>query len=100
MRIQTAKLISLGHGRYVRSDEVLAVEPVAEGRGPGRRCIVWVRGVPDPIVASRSEQAIVQDLLTPEGQVSAPRAEPASVRRGLFGRLGAREDGRRHRETA
>lgn len=65
MRIQSGRMISLGYGRFVRSDEVVAVEPIIEGRGPGRRALVWVRGVPDPLVASRSQQAIVDDLTRP-----------------------------------
>lgn len=65
MRIQTGQLVPLGYGTYVRSDEVVAVEPVTEGRGPGRRALVWVRGLPDPLVASRSESAIADDLITP-----------------------------------
>ena len=64
MRIQTGQLVALGYGRYVRSDEVIAVEPITEGRGPGKRTLVWIRGIPDPLVASRSEGAIVDDLVT------------------------------------
>ena len=45
MRIQTGQLVALGYGAYVRSDEVIAVEPITDGRGPGRRSLVWVRGV-------------------------------------------------------
>ncbi|MEX2245966.1 MAG: hypothetical protein WEC75_04700 [Dehalococcoidia bacterium] len=80
MRIQSGKLVSLGYGRYVRSDEVVAIEPITEGRGPGRRCLVWVRGVADPIVASRSQSAIIHDLSTPETErrttEAAARAAP------------------------
>lgn len=65
MRIQPGQLVALGYGRYVRSDEVAAVEPIVEGRGPGRRALVWLRGLPEPIVASRSEGAIADDLVTP-----------------------------------
>ncbi|HEX5370592.1 MAG TPA: hypothetical protein VFY10_14350 [Dehalococcoidia bacterium] len=55
-------MISLGYGRYVRSDEVAAVEPIEEGRGPRRRALVYLRGRQSPIVASRSEEAIIRDL--------------------------------------
>ncbi len=65
MRIQSGQMVALGYGRYVRSDDVSAVEPIVEGRGPGRRTLVWVRGLPDPVVGSRSEGAIVDDLVTP-----------------------------------
>ena len=59
MRIQSDQLVSLGYGKYVRSDEVAAVEPITEGRGPGRRSLVWLRGVPEPLIASRAEGSIV-----------------------------------------
>ena len=62
MRIQTGQLVALGYGAYVRSDDVTAVEPITDGRGPGRRSLVWVRGMPDPLVASRAEGSIVDDL--------------------------------------
>lgn len=69
MRIQSGQLIPLGYGTYVRSDEVTAVQPIVEDRGPGRRAHVWVRGVPEPLVASRSEGAIADDLVTPAEDV-------------------------------
>ncbi len=75
MRIQTGQLVALGYGRYVRSDEVVAVEPIVEDRGPGRRSLVWVRNLTEPIVGSRSEGAVVDDLVTP--------AEEAARMRGL-----------------
>ena len=65
MRIQTGQIISLGYGKYVRSDDVIAVEPITESRGPRRRALVWVRGIDSPLIASRSEGAIVDDLTTP-----------------------------------
>ena len=65
MRIQSGRMVSLGYNKHVRSDEVTAVEPLTEGRGPGRRTLVWVRGLDDPIVASRSVAAIVNDLVNP-----------------------------------
>ena len=37
VRIQSGQLLSLGYGKYVRSDEVVAIDPIAEDRGPGRR---------------------------------------------------------------
>ena len=65
MRVQSGRLVSLGYDKFVRSDDVMVVEPLTEGRGPGRRSLVWVRGVDDPIVASRSVSSIVGDLTSP-----------------------------------
>jgi hypothetical protein len=73
MRIQTGQLISLGYGKYVRSDDVSAMEPIEEGRGPGRRTHVWVRGVADPLVASRSDGALADDLVTPAEEAARMR---------------------------
>jgi hypothetical protein len=64
MWIEANRMISLGYGRYVRSDEVAAVEPIEDGRGPRRRALVYLRGRPSPMVASRSEEAIVRDLVS------------------------------------
>lgn len=73
MRIQGGQLLSLGYGKYVRSDEVVAVDPITEERGPGRRTHVWVRGVPEPLVASRSDGALVDDLVTPAEEAARMR---------------------------
>ena len=81
MRIQSGQLVSLGYGRYVRSDEVVAVEPVTDGRGPGRRSLVWVRGVPDPLVGSRAEGSVVDDLVTPADEVERMKSQRAVLRR-------------------
>lgn len=81
MRIQTGQLVALGYGTYVRSDEVIAVEPITEGRGPGKRSLVWMRGMPDPLVASRSEGAIVDDLVTPVDEATRMKAQRTALRR-------------------
>ena len=40
-----------------------ALEPLGEGeRGHGRRTRVWVEGVPEPIVASRTERTILHEM--------------------------------------
>jgi hypothetical protein len=53
-------MIFLGFGKYVRADKIYALEPLAQGeRGHGARTRVWVEGIADPIIASRTERAIV-----------------------------------------
>lgn len=89
MRIQTGQLVSLGYGRYVRSDEVVAVEPITEGRGPGRRCLVYVRGVPDPFVSSRAQASIIADLMRP-AEPARRAAEPPVRPRAARGRAAAK----------
>ncbi len=87
MRIQSGQLVALGYGKYVRSDEVVAVEPITEGRGPGRRSLVWVRGMPEPMVASRAEGSVVDDLVTPADEAARMKAQRATLRR-IAGVLG------------
>jgi hypothetical protein len=56
-------MIFLGFGKYARADKIYALEPLGEGdRGHGRRTRVWIEGVPDPIVASRTERTILHDM--------------------------------------
>ncbi len=81
MRIQSGQLVALGYGKYVRSDEVIAIEPITEGRGPGRRSLVWVRGVPEPLVASRAEGSVVDDLVTPADEAARMKAQRSVLRR-------------------
>ena len=83
MRIQPGQLVSLGYGSYVRSDDVVAVVPITEGRGPGRRSMVWVRGVPEALVASRAEGSLVDDLVTPAEEAARMRQQRAVLGRIL-----------------
>ena len=56
-------MVFLGFGKYARADRIYALEPLGEGeRGHGRRTRVWVEGVPEPIVASRTERTILHDM--------------------------------------
>jgi hypothetical protein len=57
------RMVALGYGKFVRADRVFAVVPIESGeRGDGRRTYVHVEGVAEPMVASRSERAILADL--------------------------------------
>ena len=56
-------MVALGYGRFVRADRIFALIPMApEERGEGRRTYVHVDGVAEPLVASRSERAIMADV--------------------------------------
>jgi hypothetical protein len=56
-------MISLGYGKFVKADRVFALVPLEAGeRGEGRRTYVHVDGLDTPIVASRSERAILADV--------------------------------------
>jgi hypothetical protein len=59
------RMIPLGYGKFVRADRVFALVPL-EGseRREGRRTYVHVDGLTEPVVASRSERAILADIET------------------------------------
>ena len=56
-------MVFLGLGKYARADRIYALEPiVGDDRGNGRRTLVWVDGMPEPIVASRTQQTILDEM--------------------------------------
>jgi hypothetical protein len=79
MMLTTTGMVPLGYGKFVRADEVVALIPIEEGdRGDGRRTYVHLQGLMEPLVASRSEKAILADM---EKALTAP---DAPHRRRLF----------------
>lgn len=59
----THGMVFLGFGKYVRADRIYALEPiVGEDRGSGSRTLVWVEGIPEPVVASRTQQTILDEI--------------------------------------
>lgn len=80
MYVQPNRIISLGYGKFVRGDEIVAVEPIVQGRGPGRRSLVWVRGIEAPLVSSRTEEAILGDLVNPDSDARKTRYERAVLK--------------------
>jgi hypothetical protein len=58
-----SRMVSLGFGKFARADRIYALEPLlGEERGDGRRTKVWVEGIPDSIIASRTEATILRDM--------------------------------------
>ncbi len=56
-------MVFLGFGKYVRADRIYALEPiVGSERGSGRRTLVWVEGIPEPVVASRTQETILEEI--------------------------------------
>jgi hypothetical protein len=75
-------MVALGHGSYVRADRVYAVIPIdGPERGNRQRTYVHVEGLAGPLVASRSERAILADL-----QWALVEETPQRPRRRLFRR--------------
>lgn len=56
-------MVFLGFGKWARADKIYALQPITgDNRGGGQRTLVWVEGVADPIVASRTERTILHDM--------------------------------------
>src|SRR6266581_3980112 len=62
MDIKSGRMVFLGYGKYWRSDRIVGMVPIEDDRGPGRRTDVFVEDRAQPIVASRTEDAILADL--------------------------------------
>jgi len=62
MDIKPDRMVYLGYGKYWRSDAIVGLMPIETERGPGRRTEVYTATLDHPIVASRSESAILQDM--------------------------------------
>jgi hypothetical protein len=62
MDIKPDRMVYLGYGKYWRSDAIVGLMPIETERGPGRRTEVYTATLDRPIVASRSEAAILQDM--------------------------------------
>ena len=57
------RMIFLGFGKYAREDKIFALEPIrGDDRGDGHRTRVWIDGIPNPVVASRTERTILADM--------------------------------------
>jgi hypothetical protein len=83
------RMVSLGFGKFARSDKIYALERlVGDERGDGRRTKVWVEGVPDAVVASRTEVTILRDM----GQEAAADAPMVEEALDLAARLAAAAD--------
>ncbi len=69
LEIKRDRMVSLGYGKYWRSDAIVGLMPIDDDRGPGRRTQVYTSTLPEPIVASRSEEAILEDMAVPSDDV-------------------------------
>src|SRR5581483_9485664 len=73
-------MVFLGFGKYVRADRIFGIEPLPpDERASGARTRVWVDGIPGPVIASRSERAILAEM-----GVVPPRSRPAPQDESIF----------------
>lgn len=66
MEVKRGVIVALGYGKYFLSDKIVGFVPIEENRGPARRTFVYIEGISDPVVASRTEATILKDM-TREG---------------------------------
>src|SRR3954465_2309229 len=72
------RMAFLGFGKYARADKIYALEPLGEGeRGHGRRTRVWVEGIAEPVVASRTERTILAERGPAPSQPFGPSPDEA-----------------------
>ena len=87
-----SRMVALGFGKFARADRIFALERITgEERGDGRRTRVWIDGVVDPLIASRTEITILRDM----GQETAAAGPELDEALDLAARLAAAaEEGR------
>lgn len=63
MEIRKDVIVPLGYGKYIRSDKIIALEPIENDRGPGKRTYVYVEEIKNPLIASRTETSILANII-------------------------------------
>jgi hypothetical protein len=80
MRIDKGIMVALGYGKYFRSDSIVGIEPIEQGRGPGNRTNVYIENLSVPIIASRSEGTILRDLIEQPKEITKVREQHQLLR--------------------
>lgn len=70
MRVEKGIMVALGYGKYFRSDHIVGLEPIEDGRGSGQRTRVPSERDATIGVASRSEGSILKDLVNTPKEVT------------------------------
>ena len=82
-------MVALGFGKFARADRIFALERITGAdRGDGRRTRVWIDGIVDPVIASRTESTILSDM-GQEAAIVGPELDEAL---DLAARLAAAAD--------
>ena len=66
MEVKKQVIVALGYGKYFLSDKIVGFVPIESDRGPARRTYVYIDGLPEPVIASRTESRMLNDM-TVEG---------------------------------
>ena len=77
MPMDASRMVFLGFGKYARADRIYALQPITgDSRGGGQRTLVWVDGVTEPIIASRTERTILHEM-GQDGAAATPLLDEA-----------------------
>lgn len=66
LEVKKGLIVSLGYGKFFLSDKIVGFVPIEENRGPARRTLVYIEGIAEPVVGSRTEATMLKDM-TREG---------------------------------
>ena len=77
-------MVFLGYGKHVRADRIFALERIDDDRGDGRRTRVWVEGIAEPLIASRTERTILADMERANARRRAASRRSSSAQTALF----------------
>jgi hypothetical protein len=79
VKIEQGKMVPLDYGKYFRSDSIVGLEPIQEGRSPGKRTRVYIENLSEPVIASRSEGALLRDLVALPRAVTCTREQQGAL---------------------
>ncbi|MFZ5987037.1 MAG: hypothetical protein ACOYWZ_07920 [Bacillota bacterium] len=75
MDVRENIMVPLGYGKFVRSDKIVSLEPIEDERGPGRRTLVYIEDIKNPVIASRTENSILANMVeVPQEELEAAAA--------------------------
>jgi len=82
--VAVSAMVFLGYGKHVRADRIFALERIDDDRGDGRRTRVWVEGIAEPLIASRTERTILADMERANARRRAASRRSSSAQTALF----------------
>jgi len=66
LEVKKGVIVALGYGKYFLSDKITGFVPIEDDRGHARRTHVYIDGLSEPVVASRTQHTMLKDM-TREG---------------------------------
>jgi hypothetical protein len=62
LEVKKGVIVSLGYGKYFLSDKIVGFVPIEDSRGPARRTQVYIDGLSEPVIASKTEATMLKDM--------------------------------------